>query len=152
MADATITSDEVQKIEASIKAKELEAEQTKKREIEKLLDEAVAKGKDEALKTFQAEQERERELAERKKMEDRLKALEAENARIQETAAAKLTELSKQMEEIAARPKGVSKNESPFAPAAPPNPIHGLDPEKANEIERNSMEAWYAAQGRPAPQ
>jgi hypothetical protein len=154
MVDAT--EDEIKKMEIEIKEKELHAEQEKARSMERLLDEAVNKGKDEALKSFKAEQDRTRAEEERKALTDRTAALEAELRRTQEASIKKIEELSKSMEEklqtLEARPKGISRNESPFGSAQPSQTnIHGLSAEELKQIERNSMDAFYAKLGRPAP-
>ena len=157
MADdkKVVSEDEIRAIEADIKAKAFEQDQAKKVEIEKLLDQAVAKGKDEALRLFEAEQDRRRAEEERIKLGERTKQLEDEYKRLQEATAKKLEEMSKQMEEkiqtIESRPKGISRNESPFVSPTPQSPIQGLSREDVKEIERASMEAFYAKLGRPAP-
>jgi DNA repair exonuclease SbcCD ATPase subunit len=153
-----INEEDIKKMEAEIKVKQLEQEQVKKKEIETLLDEAVSKGKDAALKTFEAEAEKKRLEEERTSLLNRQKELEDEMKKTQEAASKKIEELSKQvtekLQELDARPKGISRNDSPFNSAAPSkSSIQGLSLEEKKGIEKASMESFYTqVLGRVPPQ
>lgn len=138
----TVNDADVQRVEAEIAAKKAAEEKAKQEEITKLLENAAAKGKDEALREFQAEQAR-------KEAEARAAKLEEDFKRLKEESEKKVADLAKQMQELESQRKGIAKSDSPFN--QPQNQTPKLTKEKMDEIDKRSMEAFFKHLGRPAP-
>lgn len=151
MSETTISDAEVAKVEADLAAKRAAEDAARQAEIEKVVDSAVAKGKEQALKEFQAEQAR-------KEAEERTKRMEEELKRLKEDSEKRVQELSKQFElkvqEIESQRKGIARNESPFnqAGARMQTSTPQLTKEKQDQIEYESMKQFYRMLGRPAPE
>lgn len=149
MTETTVSEEEIKRVDAELEAKKASEDAARKAEVEKLVDDAVAKGKEQALKEFQDAQQR-------KELEERAHKLESDMEKMRLDSEKKLAELSKQFEakvqDIESQRKGISRNESPFQKGTQQPNTPQLTKEKQDEIERASMKAWYAFQGRPAPQ
>jgi DNA repair exonuclease SbcCD ATPase subunit len=144
--EVVVDENSVNKIEQDLKSKREAEEKKRKEELAKLIEEARKTGKDEAIEKYEIQAKIKHQEAEierlRKEREAEKEALEKEK----QSQAEQLAELKKQMEELRSKPRGLTRNESPYAKDSNQAPVANFTPEEQIQIARAS---WAALTGEP---
>ena len=136
-----IDKEAVAKMEAELRAAEEARIAEERTRAAKLIEDATKKGKEEAMREFEAEQEKKRLAEENAKLQARLKSLEEATAKNAEEMAKKL---EAELQALKAERKGIARNDSPFNQTTP---TPQLGPEEIKAIDERSRKAFEDAYG-----
>lgn len=146
--EKTVSQDAVKKVEDELLAKKKAAEDKARAEAAKLAEDAEKRGKENAMKEFEAAQEKKRLQEELEAVKSRAAALEEQTKKAMEESAKRFQE---EIEKLKSERKGISRNDSPFnpTPEAAKDAVADLmrDPAKKAEVDRASRQAFAKAYG-----
>lgn len=145
--EKVVNEEEIKKAEAEIKkveeAKKAEEDKkakeaiSKQDEVRKLVDEAETKGKEVALKEYETNQRFESLEQEKNALKEMVEQVKKD---AQNEQAAIKTELAKRFEELSAKKRGLSKNDSPFDKKDSEDVSDIVNADNIEEIDARSME------------
>ena len=139
--DKTVTKAELDAAEASVLAADKLKDDQARSEAKKLVEDAVSRGKEEAMKEFEQKQVLKNLQDENKKMAELVKKLDEDKKRELQLIR---DETMKKFQEIEGRSKAPSKNDSPFNGSDSTNETDAekIDIDQINELSRKHMLGW----------